>query len=80
MNAYQCPPMTLGNASAARVRLIVWCLDCWHEVEPELRRDGEAVRCQMSIPDWHSRLVCSHCGSLRVDMVVTGTERPQPTD
>jgi hypothetical protein len=26
--------MTLGNA-AAQVRLIVWCLDCRHQVEPD---------------------------------------------
>jgi hypothetical protein len=25
--------MTLGNAAAARVRLIVWCRDCRHRVE-----------------------------------------------
>jgi hypothetical protein len=29
------PPMTLGNAAAARVRLIVWCRDCSRQVEPE---------------------------------------------
>jgi hypothetical protein len=29
------PPMTLGNAAAARVRLIVWCKSCQHPVEPE---------------------------------------------
>jgi hypothetical protein len=29
------PPMTLGNAAAARVRLIVWCQDCQHKVEPD---------------------------------------------
>jgi hypothetical protein len=29
------PPMTLGNAAAARVRLIVWCKDCRHQVEPD---------------------------------------------
>jgi hypothetical protein len=28
MNAYHGRPMTLGNAAAARVRLIVWCRDC----------------------------------------------------
>jgi hypothetical protein len=28
-------PMTLGNAAAAHVRLIVWCLDCLHQVEPD---------------------------------------------
>jgi hypothetical protein len=29
------PPMTLGNAAAARVRLIVWCRDCQYQVEPD---------------------------------------------
>ena len=29
------PPMTLGNAAAARVRLIVWCKACGHRVEPD---------------------------------------------
>jgi hypothetical protein len=29
------PPMTLGNAAAARVRLIVWCKECRHQVEPD---------------------------------------------
>jgi hypothetical protein len=28
VNAYHGPLMTLGNAAAAHVRLIVWCLDC----------------------------------------------------
>jgi hypothetical protein len=27
MNAYSGLPITLGNAVAARVRFIVWCLD-----------------------------------------------------
>jgi hypothetical protein len=30
--------MTLGNAAAARVRLIVWCKDCRHQVEPDRSR------------------------------------------
>ena len=29
------PPMTLGNAAAAHVRLIVWCKGCGHQVEPD---------------------------------------------
>jgi hypothetical protein len=30
------PPMTLGSsAAAAHVRLIVWCHDCSHQVEPD---------------------------------------------
>jgi len=35
VNGYPGPPMTLGNAPAARVRLIVWCEACQHQVEPE---------------------------------------------
>ena len=27
--------MMLGNAAAVQVRLIVWCLDCRHQVEPD---------------------------------------------
>ena len=27
--------MTLGNAAAAQVRLIVWCKTCQHQVEPD---------------------------------------------
>ena len=30
--------MTLGNAAAARVRLIVWCKGCGHQVEPHPAR------------------------------------------
>jgi hypothetical protein len=29
------PPMTLGGAAADRVRLIVWCKVCQHQVEPD---------------------------------------------
>jgi hypothetical protein len=29
------PPMTLGNAAAARFGLNVWCKACQHQVEPD---------------------------------------------
>ena len=29
------PPMTLGNAANAKVRLIVWCKRCGRQVEPD---------------------------------------------
>jgi len=32
---YRGPPMTLGNAAAAQARLIVWCRDCRHQIEPD---------------------------------------------
>ena len=35
MKPYRGPPMTLGNAAAARVRLIVWCRHCGRQVEPD---------------------------------------------
>src|SRR5712672_2162581 len=48
------PPMTLGNAAAARVRLIVWCKDCQHQVEPDpaemAQRYGAATRCSIGAP------------------------------
>ena len=34
MNAYRGPPMTLGNAAAAKVRLIVWCRRCGTRSSP----------------------------------------------
>jgi hypothetical protein len=75
MKPYRGPPMTLGNAAAAKVRLIVWCRDCGRQVEPD---PGEMVKrhgAEMTVPDWHARLVCSGCGGRRVEFVVTGTER-----
>jgi hypothetical protein len=84
------PPMTLGGAAAARVRFIVWCKACRHQVEPATAslRAAEggtsadpaemARRYDPETPvlDWDKRLVCSRCGSRAVDMVVTG-EQPR---
>jgi hypothetical protein len=68
-------PMTLGNAAAARVRLIVWCRDCRHQVEPDPAEQAERYGADMPVPDWRERLVCSARGSRDVDMVVRGTDR-----
>lgn len=67
--------MTLGNAAAARLRLIVWCKTCGHRTESDPVEMAEQYGAGTSVPDWRERLVCSHCGSRNVDMVVTGTER-----
>jgi hypothetical protein len=67
--------MTLANAAAARVRLIVWCKACGHRAEPEPAKIAQRYGAETTVPDWRPRLVCSHCGSRNVDMVVTGTER-----
>jgi hypothetical protein len=66
--------MTLGNAAAARVRLIVWCLECSHQVEPDPVEMAELYGAETAVPDWRERLVCSRCGSRKIDMVVTGTK------
>ena len=73
MSRYNGPPTTLGNAAAAHVRFIVWCLDCRNQVEPNPVEMAERYGAEMSVPDWKSRLVCGQCGSRRVDMVVSGT-------
>jgi hypothetical protein len=72
---YRGPPMTLGNAAAARVRLIVWCRDCGRQVEPDPEAMAERYGAETTVPEWRKRLVCSGCGSRQVDFVVTGTQR-----
>jgi len=67
--------MTLGNAAAAHVRLIVWCKACGRQVEPDPAEMAERYGTEMTVPDWRERLVCSRCGSRNVDMVVSGTTR-----
>ncbi|MGO9934981.1 MAG: hypothetical protein ACLPV8_24660 [Steroidobacteraceae bacterium] len=48
-------PMTLGNAAAAHVRLIVWCLDCRHQLEVDPAEMVERYGAGMPVPDWHAR-------------------------
>jgi hypothetical protein len=54
--------MTLGNAAAARVRLIVWC-DCGRQVEPDPAELAQRYGAKTAVPEWRERLVCSGCGS-----------------
>jgi hypothetical protein len=67
--------MTLGNAAAARVRLIVWCKDCLHQVEPDPAEMAQRYGAATQVLDWSARLICSRCGSRQIDMVVTGARR-----
>jgi hypothetical protein len=68
-------PMTLGNAANAKVRLIVWCKACGHQVEPDPTEMVARYGADTPVLDWHDRLVCSRCGGRNIDMVVSGTER-----
>jgi DNA-directed RNA polymerase subunit RPC12/RpoP len=67
-------PITLGNTAAARIRLIVWCKTCGHQVEPGAAEMAARYGAN-PVLDWRDRLVCSRCGNRVIDMVVTGTER-----
>ena len=69
------PPMTLGNAAAARVRLIVWCKACGHRPSPTLRRSPSGTVPRPPFPIGASGWCVRKCGSRNIDMVVTGTER-----
>jgi hypothetical protein len=69
------PPMTLGSAGAAKVRLIVWCKACGHQVEPDPAEMAARYGAETPVLDWRERLVCSKCGSRDIDMVVSGTKR-----
>ena len=75
MKPYRGPPMTLGVAAAAGVRLIVWCKECQRQVEPDPAEMASRYGAETSVLDWRERLVCSRCGGREVDMVVTGTRR-----
>jgi hypothetical protein len=67
--------MTLGNAATARVRLIVWCRGCEHQVEPDPAEMAALCGAETIVPDWGARLVCGECGGREVDFVVTGARR-----
>jgi hypothetical protein len=62
MKPYRGPPMTLGAAAAAQVRLIVWCKARQHQVEPDAAEMATRYGAGTSVPDWRERLVFSECG------------------
>ena len=67
--------MTLGNALAAKVRLIVTCKTCQHRVEPDIAGQVERYGEAMTVIDWAARLRCSACQGREVDFVVSGALR-----
>ena len=68
-------PMTLGQALAASVRLIVWCKSCAHRAEPEVAVQVAQHGAGMAVPDWARLLRCQECGARDADFVVSGTVR-----
>ena len=67
--------MTLGNAAKAKLRLIVWCRACQHQVEPDPDEMAARYGADTPVLDWRERLVCSNCGGRDIDFVVSGTSR-----
>jgi hypothetical protein len=58
MKSYIGPPATLGSTAAAQVRIIVWCRDCQHQVEPDPAEMAERYGAETAVLDWPDRLVC----------------------
>jgi hypothetical protein len=55
---YSGPSMTLGNGAAARVRFVVWGLDCHHQIEPPrwlLGSPGTMTRFNAPRTAWRTR-------------------------
>src|SRR5437763_5143816 len=44
--------MTLGQALAAQVRIIVWCKSCDHRAEPDIATQVAQHGSGMPVPDW----------------------------
>jgi hypothetical protein len=78
MNAYHGPPMTLGNAAAARVRLIVWCLDCRHQVEPDPAEMAERYGANLAVASARRNAECSST-ERRCSHVLTSRVQAAPT-
>src|SRR5580704_15822462 len=55
-------PMTLGSAAAAHLRLIIWCQEYCHRVEPDPAEMAERLRAETTVPDWAARLVRGQWG------------------
>jgi hypothetical protein len=47
--------MTLGNAAAAGVRLIVWCRDCAHQAEPDPVEQAQRYGTETAVPEWREQ-------------------------
>jgi hypothetical protein len=75
MKSYTGPLATLGGAAAAHVRIVVWCRECRHQVEPDVAAMTQRYGAETTVIDWHARLRCSACGSRAVDFVLTGARR-----
>jgi DNA-binding CsgD family transcriptional regulator len=71
---------TLGDACAARVRLIVWCNSCGHRAEPDMAAEVAQHGVGMPLLDWARLLGCAQCGAAEADFLVASSHRPLGSD
>ena len=68
------PPLTLGQALAASVRIITWCKLCEHKFEPDVAELAERYGATTTVIAWAKRLRCSRCGG-GATFVISGAPR-----
>jgi hypothetical protein len=73
------PPMTLGNAAANHVRIIVWCKACQHQVELDpgemAARYDHTISAQVEAPRHSDPLHCGRAWWGQRSGPLEGTER-----
>jgi hypothetical protein len=67
--------MTLGQALAAKVQLIVCCKTCQHQAEADIAEQVASCGADASVLNWARRLRCSACGEREVEFVVSRAAR-----
>jgi rubredoxin len=68
------PLLTLGQAIARKMRLIVWCKTCLHRFEPDMAELAQQHSAETTALTWARQLRCTQCGARDADFVVSGTE------
>jgi hypothetical protein len=56
--------MTLGNAAAAKVRLMVWCKGCQHQVEPDPAEMAQRYVAETPVLDRRERLAAPNAAAV----------------
>jgi hypothetical protein len=69
-------PLTLDQAHAAKVRIIVWYKACRYQTKPDVAELVAHHGTKTTVIDWEARLVCSQCGARhQADFVISGAVR-----
>jgi hypothetical protein len=66
--------LTYDLTKPAKTQGACGCCDCRHQIEPDPAAMAERYAADLSVPDWHKRLVCGQCGGRKIDFVVTSAK------